>query len=297
MTPREQGFLLLTGHLGDPDRRPLTVAQFRTLTRRAATMERPKDDRTLTGQDLMRIGCGRELAERILQLLSQTEQLQWYLEKGKNAGCMPLTRVSDGYPLRLRKRLGLDAAGVLWMKGDLCILSRPCIGLVGSRDLQKDNASFAWELGRQAALQGFVLVSGNARGADKVAQDSCLENGGSVISVVADELEVHPAQENVLYMAEDGFDLTFSTYRALQRNRVIHCLGEKTFVAQCTLGRGGTWDGTARNLKQGWTPVYCYDDGSQATRELQQMGAMPICAEALADISGLQSDFFDFFDP
>ena len=34
MNPRERGFLLLTSHLGDPDRSVLTVAQLRTLAMR-----------------------------------------------------------------------------------------------------------------------------------------------------------------------------------------------------------------------------------------------------------------------
>ena len=31
MNGKERGFLLLTSHLGDPERKPLTVAQFRQL--------------------------------------------------------------------------------------------------------------------------------------------------------------------------------------------------------------------------------------------------------------------------
>ena len=43
MNPRERGFLLLTGYLGDPERKPLTVAQFRELAKRMQTMEKPVD--------------------------------------------------------------------------------------------------------------------------------------------------------------------------------------------------------------------------------------------------------------
>ena len=56
MTPREQGFLLLTQTLGDPGRKPLTVAQFRSLTRQAQEMERPLEDRELSMDDLIAIG-------------------------------------------------------------------------------------------------------------------------------------------------------------------------------------------------------------------------------------------------
>ena len=40
--------------------------------------------------------------------------------------------------------------------------------------MRQENRTFAEEVGRQAALQGLTLVSGNARGADRAAQESCV---------------------------------------------------------------------------------------------------------------------------
>ena len=47
MIPRERGFLLLTSHLGDPQRRPLTTAQLRTLADRVRYARQPQEDREL----------------------------------------------------------------------------------------------------------------------------------------------------------------------------------------------------------------------------------------------------------
>lgn len=296
MNGREQGFLLLTSFLGDLSRHPLTVAQFRNLAQRAASMTPPKEERDLTEADLIAIGCGRDLAHRILGLLEQQELLESYLRRGQMRDCRPITRVSPAYPVRLRKGLGLDSPGCLWSKGDSRLLDTPTVALVGSRELRPENADFAAEAGRQAAMQGFTLVSGNARGADRIAQDSCLDSGGRVISVVADALEKYPLRRNVLYLSEEGFDRPFSSQRALSRNRVIHCLGEKTLVAQCSLRTGGTWSGTRQNLKNRWSPVFCFDDGSPATYDLLQMGATPIGFSGLADLAGLQKTHISFFD-
>ena len=289
MTPREQGFLLLTGYLGDPERRPLTVPQFRKLATMAAAMEKPVAERELTVEDLQAIGCSTAFARRVADLLSQQTQLQWYLKGGSYAGCYPLTRLGEDYPQHLRKTLGLDAPGTLWTKGDRSLLPNPTVSVVGSRDLAPENLAFAKELGRQAALQGYTLVSGNARGADRTAQDSCLENGGKVISIVADELSVHPEQENILYISEEGYDLPCTTQRALSRNRVIHGFSEKTFVVQCTLGKGGTWSGTKDNLNHNRSQVFYFDDGTEASRELSQMGAVAITLNDLTDLSTLQT--------
>lgn len=288
MNPREKGFLLLTSHLGDPYSKVLTIPQLRLLARCVTGSNLGERDGDVKVEDLMELGYNRPSAQRILDLLGREEQLQWYLQKAKRSGCIPITRISEMYPDCLRKKLGLDAPGVLWAKGDTDLLRYQKVSLVGSRDLQPENLAFAREVGKQAALQGLVLVSGNARGADREAQESCLENGGSVISVVADDLTSHTPVENVLYLSEDGFDLPFSNQRALLRNRIIHSLSSKTFVAQCGLEKGGTWDGTKGNLRLGLSDVFCFADSSAAAEKLEQMGAELITAQALQDIFALQ---------
>ena len=289
MNAKERGFLLLTSALGDPARKPLTVPQFRTLASRVVQMEKPKDTRELTAEDLVALGYDRPMVIRILRLLDDDNGLGRYLQRGWQQDCFPISRVSATYPRSVRKRLGLDAPGCLWAKGDVSVLNARMIALVGSRELAEPNRLFAEAVGRAAAGQGIILVSGNARGADRAAQEACLSAGGRVICVVADELQKHPLQKNVLYLSEDSFDLPFSTTRALSRNRVIHGLGYLTFVAQCDLGAGGTWDGTLKNLRNNWSPVFCYDDGSPAITELIQLGASPVAQDQLADFAALHS--------
>lgn len=288
MNPRERGFLLLTSHLGDPDRSVLTVAQLRTLAMRVQDMVPEQTDRELTEADLMVLGYNREMAERIVHLLAQESLLDAYLAKGKRQGSVPITRVSDWYPHILRQRLGLDSPGCLWARGDVEILNTPAIALVGSRDLRESNREFAEAVGAQAARQGLTLVSGNARGADRAAQEACLRAGGKVISIVADSLNRVPLR-NVLYLSEDGFDEEFSAQRALSRNRCIHALGRMVFVAQSELKKGGTWSGTVRNLRFGWSPVVCFRDGSEAAEQLEQMGAYQIGLADLQDFTCLQT--------
>ena len=283
MTGAEKGFLLLTSHLGNPSRPVLTVSQFRILTSRVQAMEKPRQDRELLVSDLVPLGYSRDQAVRMVQLLSEEELLHHYVSRGNRLNCIPVTRVSEGYPLMLRQRLGTDSPGTLWAKGDVSLLNTPTVSLVGSRELCPANHAFAEAVGRHAATHGLTLVSGNARGADRAAQEACLEAGGSVISIVADELWKHHTRDRVLYLSEEDYDSPFTAKRALSRNRCIHTLGQMVFVAQSGLQKGGTWDGTAKNLHFGWSPVVCFRDGSEASRELEQMGAYLIGIEDLAN--------------
>ncbi len=295
MNPREEGFLLLTSRLGNPDRKVLTAAQLRTLADRVRHMDMPAAERELNAQDLVSLGYSREFARRILDLLEDSELLTHYLRAGQRKGCIPITRISPDYPVLLRQRLGLDSPGCLWAKGDVSLLRMPAISLVGSRELREANRAFAQKVGYQAAIQGLTLVSGNARGADRTAQQACLDAGGRVISIVADDLQKYPARRNLLYLSEDGFDEGFSSQRALSRNRCIHSLGQLVFVAQSDVRKGGTWDGTAKNLHYGWSPVACFRDGSEASRELEQLGAYLIAVEDITDFSALNQEQLQIF--
>ncbi len=287
MTGIEAGFLLLCSPMGDPERKTLTSAQLRTLGKLARDLKQEDPNRDLTVEDLMSLGYGAAMARRIWSLLQETQRLEYYLQQGRNGGCVVLTQVSPHYPKALFEKLGLEGPGSIWCKGDGSALHGKLVSLVGSRELLEDNRRFAREVGRQAALQGYTLVSGNARGADQAAQEAALEAGGKVVSVIADSLLDKPAQDRVLYISEEGFDLPFTPQRALSRNRIIHALSEKTFVAQCGYQEGGTWSGTVKNLRFHWSQVYCYGDDSPAQRLLCDMGAEEVSIQALADLEGL----------
>ena len=89
MTGAERGFLLLCCHLGDPQRRPLTVAQFRALARRVRASEKAPEDRELELADLMQLGYGSAEARRILDLLDGEALLARYLRKAENTAVCP----------------------------------------------------------------------------------------------------------------------------------------------------------------------------------------------------------------
>lgn len=293
MNPLESGFLLLTSQLGNPNRKPLTIPQLRSLAMRVRGGKTPVEDRDIAEGDLVALGYSVEAAQRIIALLEERELLEYYLAKGARLGCMPLTRAGERYPIRVRRCLGEESPGCLWVKGDLTLLSTPCISLVGSRDIAQNNREFATRLGTEAAKQGYTLVSGNARGADKTAQEACLKAGGSVICVVADQQEKQRQRERVLYLSEDGFDCAFSAQRALSRNRIIHSLSPMTFVAQSSMESGGTWSGTTMNLNCHWSSVFCFDDGSRAACALNEMGAHLVTISDLIHLAALKNESMD----
>ena len=288
MTEAERGFLLLCADLGD-GRKPMTPSQFRTLRARVLARTQEPDDlsRALTSTDLCRLGYEEAFAARVIELLGRERELDRYLGVAEELDICPLTRISEAYPARLRC-LGEDAPAVLFCRGDRSILNRPALALVGSRELTPEGERFARRIGELAATEGFVLVSGNARGADRTAQDACLHAGGAVLAIVPDGLQYHaPENERIAFLCEWGWHLPMAGYRALERNRLIHAMGEKTFVAQSHLS-GGTWSGSEENLRRGWSPLFVHDDGSDGCAALISMGANAVKPEELRSLRALE---------
>lgn len=291
MGPAEEGLLLLCCRLGD-EAAPLSAVEYHQLAQRIQQSACHTPEAELTGAHLQALGYEAPMRVRILALLDRRAQLRHYL--GSHPELSVLTRISPGFPQRLR-RLGQHCPVALFLKGDPALLQAPCISLVGSRRIASENRAFAEAVGRQAAREGYVLVSGGAAGADCAAQDACLRAGGRVICVVPDALTGYPRRPGALYCSDEGYEFAFSAARALRRNGIIHTLGEKTFVAQSSVDRGGTWAGTMENLQHSLSDVYVYADGSEAAARFQSMGATLLSA-APAQIGGLRPAVLSIFD-
>ena len=282
MTGLERGMLLLCCPLGQSEVKPLTGAEFMRLER--ALFEKPSREGDVTPQTLKEDGIDPALAERICALLDREELLDRYLAVAENLGIGVLTRLNPAYPPVLLSKLREHAPLVLFYRGDTALLQSRGVSLVGSRKLSPMGEAFARRVGALCAVEGRTLISGGAAGADRAAQQACTALEGKAVVFTADRLMDHPQQDNVLYCSEEGYDVAFSTPRAHSRNRLIHAMGERTFVAQCTHGSGGTWAGTVENLKKELSPVICHKDGSSAMLALQELGAELLDYEDLTSV-------------
>lgn len=279
MTAAERGLVLLCCTLGDRAAKPLTMAQFRELSSRVQTAERqgaPDDpvDETL----LERLGYSGEMARRIVYLLNRETMLETYLEDALEVGCYPVTRISPSYPQTLIHKRGASRPPVFFCVGNDRLLQGPFLSVAGARRAGEAALEFAGRLGQLAARTGRVLVTGGADGVDWAAADACLRAGGSTVAMIPDALldRAHLAGEHHLLCSEGGYDLPFTTPRAMMRNSYIHQMGEQTVVVQAAFGKGGTWHGAVENLRRRWSPLYVFDDGSAAAQALVQQGAVPI---------------------
>jgi DNA processing protein len=87
-----------------------------------------------------------------------------------------------------------DAPPLLTVKGDLKLLDKPMVSLVGARNASAAACRFARQLAYDLGQHGVVVVSGLARGIDSAAHDGSLETG--TIGVVAGGVDIFYPPEN-----------------------------------------------------------------------------------------------------
>lgn len=99
------------------------------------------------------------------------------------------------YPDRLRRIA--SAPPLIALRGDLACLSRPMIGLVGSRNASIAGIKMAALLARGLGQAGFTTVSGLARGIDAAAHEASLATG-TVAVLAGGQDHVYPADNEPL---------------------------------------------------------------------------------------------------
>jgi DNA processing protein len=122
------------------------------------------------------------------------------LKQGRALGARLLVHGEADYPRALTEVP--DAPPVLWALGDVTLLNRPAVGMVGARNASSLGVRMARRLGEGLSQAGFTVVSGLARGIDAAAHEAALAAEGRTIAVMAGGIDViYPAENAALAAA------------------------------------------------------------------------------------------------
>jgi DNA processing protein len=114
------------------------------------------------------------------------------VERVEKFGARYLAAGQGLYPTLLAEQD--DAPPLLIAKGQLAMLDRPAVAIVGARNASAAACRFARGLAHDLGLEGLVVVSGLARGIDSAAHDGAL--GGGTVGVVAGGIDIFYPPEN-----------------------------------------------------------------------------------------------------
>lgn len=322
-----QAMLLLCSSIALPssaremDLSPLKLGEWNELERklRASPLRTPGALQGRGADELAGIlTLPLEDAERVVRLLAFAGELSVEIQNLHERGLWAVTRVDEFYPPHLRDTLKDKAPAVLFGAGDLQLLQQPGGAVVGSRNIDEAGAAFARVAGEKIVAAKLPVVSGGARGSDRLAMQAALEAGGRAIGALADSLERTARQPDVREFVTDGRlvlltpyapDAGFSVGAAMGRNKLIYGLAEFAAVVSSDHQTGGTWSGAVEALKADWCPVLVRDGEGvpRGNKELLKLGGQALTAGQLEEISDLaewvrantaaevsEPDLFDF---
>jgi predicted Rossmann fold nucleotide-binding protein DprA/Smf involved in DNA uptake len=304
-----QAMLLLCSSLALPptaaemDLSPYKLSEWNQLERkiRESSLKTPAALKGRTADDLVRtLALPINEAERIMRLLEFAGQLSLELENLFERSLWAVTRRDELYPASLREKLKHQGPTVLFGTGNIQLLQRAGVAVVGSRNIDEAGAAFARDIGAKAVAANLPVVSGGARGTDRIAMQAALEAGGIAFGALADSLEGTTRQADVREFVSDGKlvlltpyapDAGFSVGAAMGRNKLIYGLAEFAVVVSSDHQTGGTWAGAVEALKAGWCPVFVReDDGApKGNRELLKLGATALPTGLLPGIPDLSA--------
>ena len=195
-----------------------------------------------------------------------------------------VTIVDSEYPPLLREIV--DPPFALFYRGDLSLLQKPMLAMVGSRRASAYGMNAAAHLAQQLASAGVVIVSGLARGIDAASHQAALDAVCPTIAVLGTGIDIiYPRSHTRLTrtIAERGLLLTEFPPGTPPlaanfpiRNRLISGITLGTVIVEAT-GRSGSLI-TARTAAEQGREVFCvpgsiFAAASEGPHRLIQYGA------------------------
>lgn len=160
------------------------------------------------------------------------------------AGAVLLRFGYDGYPASLMEVA--DAPPVLWAQGDISLLQRPMVAMVGARNASSLGLRMARKLAETLGQAGQVVVSGLARGVDAAAHEAALATG--TVAVQAGGVDVIYPTENAglavrileqgCRLSEQPMGLEPQARHFPVRNRIVAGLSRAVVVVEAAAKSG-----------------------------------------------------------
>jgi predicted Rossmann fold nucleotide-binding protein DprA/Smf involved in DNA uptake len=277
--------LLLTQRLVEADPPPLKASEFWSL------VDSVSDLAVLLGLGPADVSeaakVDASMSARIVARLDQATSFAFALDDAQQSGLRILSALGDDFPPALRGKLGRSAPPLLYALGDVRLLSRGGLGVVGSRAVSETGAEVARLAATAAVAAGLGVLSGGAKGVDRLAMNAALDARGHIVGVLADSLLRTARDPEVRKAVSDGLVCLCSPYKptagftvanAMGRNKLIYAMSTATLVVECEEGSGGTWAGAAEALRSKTTPVIAWmgPGATPGNHALVRLGARPL---------------------
>lgn len=216
------------------------------------------------------------------------EAAQRLVARSTKAGITFITIDHDVYPGGVRDCLGGRAPALLSAIGEMKLLERSRIAVVGAREVSDAGRACARACGRDVGLADRVLVSGGAKGVDDAAQRGAVDVDGSIVVALPQGLITFRGESYIrdvlrerraLLLSACSPDAPWQQHAAVERNDIIAALAEAVCVIE-PKKTGGSIRTARSALEFGrHVLVRCSDESASACDDLVRAGAIPLAPE------------------
>ncbi len=213
------------------------------------------------------------------------KDLEMYEEYIDRNNIQLISVLDDRYPKRLKNIY--DKPALIFAKGNLDLLKKGGIAVVGTRDCSLYGKKTAYSLAYNLAREGVCIISGLAKGIDEYSHIGALQANGNTIAVLGNGLDyIYPYTNKYLYeriLKNKGLIVTEYVIGTMPskmnfpaRNRIISGLSDGIIVVEAK-ERSGALITADFGLEQGKeifaVPGNIDSINSQGTNELIKQGA------------------------
>ncbi|WP_174300528.1 DNA-processing protein DprA [Caulobacter sp. S45] len=233
------------------------------------------------------------------------------IDAGRALGATLLTAGEAAFPPLLAE---IDPPPpVLWARGHVDLLARPCVAIVGARIASAAGQRFARALAADLGQAGYVVVSGLARGVDGAAHEGALASGTAAVLAGGVD-DIYPPEHAGLYdrvvsqgciVSENAVGRRATARDFPRRNRIISGLSLGVVVVEAEQRSGSLI--TARLAAEQGREVFAVpgsplDPRAKGPNELIRQGAA-LCEgvddvlRVLADLHRAREPQLELFTP
>ncbi|WP_409421999.1 DNA-processing protein DprA [Pseudaeromonas sp. ZJS20] len=117
--------------------------------------------------------------------------------EAKNRNHRIISIFDHEYPSHLK--LLPDAPPILFVAGDIELLNKKTVAVIGTRDPTEHGKIICERLTKWLVENNWIIVSGLAKGIDSISHKTCIENQGRTVAVLAHGLEkIYPSENRNL---------------------------------------------------------------------------------------------------
>ena len=170
--------------------------------------------------------------------IASRQQAERELKDLEARGVLPIALSTPSYPGALAAID--DPPPLLFTAGTPALLHRPGVAVVGARNASANGRRVARELGAALAANGYLVISGLARGIDAAAHTGALDDG--TCAVMAGGIDVvYPPENDNLYgeiaqrgviVAENPLGMEPQARHFPRRNRLVSGLAQGVVVVE-----------------------------------------------------------------